>query len=284
MTHEWQSGLISGRVAKWPNDSVTGPLGHLVTRRMKHLLVVGRPGVGKTTVIKRLVSALPKGAMDGFLTEECRERGERVGFWLSPLDGRQVLLAHRCLETDRSGGRTCRVGSYGVNLSVLEQVAVPVLLRALKRSRIVVLDELGKMEVCSEQFEQVARRAFDQGSCLVATAGVAPLPLVEAIKRRRDVELIPLTPANRDAVAEELIARLQARCTEDSRVRALERRADRICEMIVAGDASPLDIEIQQAALREEMARIAPPPHGAYALLYDHRFRRLWQQFRMPHG
>ena len=93
---------------------------------MKHLLIVGRPGIGKTTLLKQLVQSLRGGPIDGFLTEELREAEERVGFWLSPLDGRQVLLAHRRLE------QGVRVGPYKVNVEVLEQVAVPVIRRAVK--------------------------------------------------------------------------------------------------------------------------------------------------------
>ena len=62
---------------------------------MKHVLIMGRPGIGKTVLLKRLAQILRHGPIDGFLTEECREGAERVGFWLSPLDGRQILLAHR---------------------------------------------------------------------------------------------------------------------------------------------------------------------------------------------
>lgn len=241
---------------------------------MKHVLIVGRPGVGKTTLIKHLVQALRHRAIEGFITEEARENEQRVGFWLSPLDGRQMLLAHRQLKTG------VRVGIYHVNPSVLEQVAVPVIYRAMAHARLLFLDELGRMELCSKAFEEAVLQAFDRGPSVVATASVAPILFLNSLKRRRDVELIPLTPANRDLVEEELLVRLDAVCAEDEQVRLLQRQAEHICEMIVSGEVPPIDIEIQQAALRQAIERNFPDKQALYQLLYESRFRRLWQQFR----
>ena len=241
---------------------------------MKHLLIIGRPGVGKTTLLQRLVQALRPHPIDGFLTEELREHEQRMGFWLSAVDGRQVLLAHRRLEEG------VRVGPYKVNVGVLDDIAVPILQRGLRHAQILFVDELGKMELCSARFERSVQDAFDRGRVVVATAGISQIPFLQAVKRRRDVELIPLTTANRAAVQEELAARLQALCAEDVAVRALQRQADRICEMIVAGDVPPIDIEIQQAALRQAAAQAFPEKQALYHLMYESRFRRLWQQFR----
>ena len=243
---------------------------------MKHLLIVGRPGVGKTTLVQRLAESLRGCPVDGFVTEECREHEQRVGFWLSPLDGRQVLLAHRRLESG------VRVGPYRVNTQVLEQVAVPVIRRGVEHALILLLDELGRMELVSTAFEAAVQQAFDRGPTIVATVSVAPMPFLTALKRRRDVELVPLSATNREMVHEELAARLQALCAEDEAVRALQRHAERICEMIVTDDAAPIDIEIQQAALREAITRQFPDKQGLYQLIFESRFRRLWQQFRHP--
>ena len=241
---------------------------------MKHLLIVGRPGIGKTTLMKRLTQSLRSCPIDGFVTEELREHEQRVGFWLSPLDGRQILLAHRRMENG------VRVGPYRVNVSVLDDIAVSIIRRAIQRAFVLFLDELGKMELCSAPFERAVQEAFDRGPSVVATAGVASMPFLNALKRRKDVELVPLSTANRDAVEEELTARLQALCAEDEAVRGLQRQADRICEMIVSGEVPQIDIEIQQSALREAIARTFPDKQALYQLIYESRFRRLWQQFR----
>jgi len=241
---------------------------------MKHLLIVGRPGVGKTTLMKRLVQSLRHRAIDGFLTEELREAEQRIGFWLSPLDGRQVLLAHRRVGTG------IRVGPYKVNVAVLDDVAVSVIRRGIQHAFVLFLDELGRMELCSKHVEEAVQDAFDHGPSVVATAGISPMPFLTALKRRKDVELIPLSSANRAAVEEELTARLGALCEEDEAVRTLQRQADRICEMIVSGETPQIDIEIQQTALREAVARTFPDKQTLYQLIYESRFRRLWQQFR----
>ncbi len=241
---------------------------------MKHLVIVGRPGVGKTTLIKRLTEELHGSQIDGFFTEELREEGERLGFWLSSLDGRQAVLAHRRMESPY------RVGPYKVNVALLDDLAVGIIRRACARALILFVDEIGKMELCSQAFQQAIEEAIVRGPRLVATVGIQHLPFLEALKHRRDVELVPLSSSSWKAVFEELSVRLRALCDEDEHVRHLQQQADRICEMIVSTDIPRIDIEIQEAKLREDVARLFPDQQPLYHMLYESRFRRLWQQFR----
>jgi nucleoside-triphosphatase len=75
------------------------------------VLLTGPPGVGKTTLMKRVVEEL--GHLDpvGFYTAEIREGGARKGFQLESLDGRTGLLSH----VDIKG--PLRVGRYKVDLA-----------------------------------------------------------------------------------------------------------------------------------------------------------------------
>jgi len=241
---------------------------------LKHVLIIGRPRVGKTTLIKRLAQELRGGPVDGFYTEEVLEDGERLGFWLSSLDGRQALLAHRHLHSPY------RVGAYRVNVTVLDELAVSIIRRAIRSAHILLLDEIGKMEVCSRAFQQAVEEAIARGPRLVATGSVQHLPLLEQLKRRHDVELIPLSPTNRQALFEELSARLQTLCEDDEQLRQVHEEADRICELIVSGRLQEIDLEIHQTRLRDWVMRLCPDKPGLYHLLYESRFRRLWQQFR----
>ncbi len=60
----------------------------------------------------------------------------------------------------------------------------------------------------------------------------------------------------------------------------LKRRADRIAFFIVASDLPEIDILIEEENLREECSQLFPDRMHLYEMIYDARFRRLFEQFR----
>jgi nucleoside-triphosphatase len=166
------------------------------------LLVEARPGAGKTTAFRRLAELLSERcvAVAGFTTEELRERGKRVGFAVEALDGERATLAH----VELSGPP--RVGRYGVDLESFEGIALPAL-RAPRRG-VVLIDELGKMELASEPFRAAVEELLDKHVALAATVHTARHPFTDRLKRRRGVEVIRLRAANRDSLPTELADRL----------------------------------------------------------------------------
>jgi nucleoside-triphosphatase len=156
-------------------------------------LIEARPGAGKTTALQRLHALLEGTSVRGFLTAELREGGRRVGFEIETFDGERGLLAHIELPGPP------RVGRYGVDLETFERLALPSLDRAPAKG-VVLIDELGKMELASERFRQAVDRVFDSPVPVVATVLLGRHPFAEALKRRPDVETLRLTAANRDAL------------------------------------------------------------------------------------
>ena len=79
--------------------------------------LTGRPGVGKTTLIKKEIAAVGDRA-GGFYTQEIRERGNRLGFEIITLEGQRALLAHMDCASPY------RMGKYGVDIQSLNRVGV----------------------------------------------------------------------------------------------------------------------------------------------------------------
>jgi nucleoside-triphosphatase len=166
------------------------------------ILLEGRPGCGKTTLARRIVAGLREHdvAVAGFTTEEIREAGKRVGFAIETVGGERDTLAH----VDLPGPP--RVGKYGVDLDALEGLAVPVL-RA-EAGTLVVIDELGKMELASQRFGDAVEELFASPADVVATVHVYRHPLTDALKARPDIERLQVTAANRDDLARVLLRKL----------------------------------------------------------------------------
>lgn len=166
-------------------------------------LLTGRPGVGKTTCLRRtlVLAGRPAG---GFVTEEEREGGARVGFVLVTLDGRRATLA----RVGRHGPP--RVGRYGVDVAALEAVGVPAIRAAVRAGHLVVIDEIGKMELCSADFQAAVEEALAAPVVVLGTILRAPHPWADRVKARPGVEVIEVTLANREALPGQLAARLRA--------------------------------------------------------------------------
>jgi nucleoside-triphosphatase len=167
------------------------------------VLIEARPGAGKTTAIGRLAELLREAGLplSGFLTRELRESGRRVGFEIETFDGERGLLAH----VDIKGPP--RVSRYGVDLDAFERLA----LKALDppgENGVVLIDELGKMELASERFAEAVEAAFEREASIVATVHTARHPFTDELKRRAGIETLELTRANRDRLPDELAERL----------------------------------------------------------------------------
>jgi nucleoside-triphosphatase len=169
----------------------------------KNVFVTGRPGVGKTTLIRKVLDAIPVDA-GGFYTHEIREGGRRVGFAITDLEGGSGVLARVGLKS------AYRVGRYGVNRDDLERIGVAALRRAAERSALVVMDEIGRMELCSDAFMEAVVRALDSGRPVLGTIQDRRNPFLDSVRARPDTEVVRLTESNRDAVADEVLARIRA--------------------------------------------------------------------------
>ncbi len=164
---------------------------------MVHVGLSGVPGVGKTTAVKRIIELLKdRYKLGGFYTEEVREDGRRVGFKVRDImTGEEVVFAHVDFDT------RYRVKNYKVDVERFESVGLKAVERAIEEADIIIIDELGKMELLSEKFEKAVLRALDSGKPVILTMPKKSREaILQDIRRRTDVRIIEITPLNRNII------------------------------------------------------------------------------------
>jgi nucleoside-triphosphatase len=167
------------------------------------LLITGQPGVGKTTVIRRLAERLEPARLQGFYTEEIRSTGERRGFRLVGFDGWMRVIAHVDFP------KRYRVGKYGVDVAALDDAAA--LLLPGSGARVYLIDEIGKMECLSAPLVAAMRALLDGATPVVATVGARGSGFIAEVKKRPDCELWEVTRDNRDDLPARVLAWLAQR-------------------------------------------------------------------------
>lgn len=162
------------------------------------ILLTGNPGVGKTTVLLKVVEDLKaRGCkVGGMVSCEVRSCGTRVGFEVLDLsNGRRGWLAH---VNQKSGPQ---VGRYRVNLADLDSVGAEAIVSAVENSDIVVIDEIGPMELFSESFRKAVRKAVESRKPVLAVVHwKARDTLIDEVKRREDAETHVVTSENRESL------------------------------------------------------------------------------------
>lgn len=164
------------------------------------LFLTGSPGVGKTTVLLKIVEALKAQGyvVGGMISREFRTCGARVGFEVLNLkSGKRGWLAHV------SQGNGPQVGRYRVNLDDLDSVGASAINDAVANAEVVVIDEVGPMELFSNRFISAVEKTIQSNKLVVGIIHwKARHKIADEIRRREDAKLFILTLENRESLAD----------------------------------------------------------------------------------
>ena len=175
---------------------------------MKRLIfITGRPGIGKTSVLLRAVDVLKakRYKVAGMVSREVRKGGVRVGFEIFDFEtGRRGWLAHVNQPTGP------QVGKYRVNLNDLNVVGASSILSAVANADVIVVDEIGPMELSSPAFKEAVTQAIRSEKPVLGTVHHrAKDPLITAIRARGDAEILEVTYENRGDLHNLMVRRLE---------------------------------------------------------------------------
>lgn len=168
---------------------------------MKNIFLTGPPSSGKTTIIKKIIAGLKRPAK-GFYTEEIRVNGKRQGFKMITLDSKEGLLGHRDIKSDFT------VSKYGVSIENIEKIAIPAIIPD-NESQIIILDEIGKMECFSENFQKFSLKILDSYNIVLGTIALGGTEFIKKIKAREDIQLFEVNESNRNELPEKILNLLQ---------------------------------------------------------------------------
>ena len=164
------------------------------------LLLTGNPGIGKTTVLMKTISTLKENgcSIGGMLSCEIRKGRTRIGFKILDLNrGKSGWLAH----TNQKSGP--QIGKYRVNLENLTRIGAQAITYAVTNCCVVVIDEIGPMELCSSNFRDSVYKALESGKTILAVVHLKTNDkFAKEVKTRNDSESFLVTQENRDTLSE----------------------------------------------------------------------------------
>ncbi|RLF90370.1 NTPase [Thermococci archaeon] len=162
--------------------------------------VSGMPGVGKTTLAKRIADEIRREGykVGGIITQEIRSGSKRVGFKVMAIDTGEIgRLAY-------VGYGQPRLGKYVIDVEGFERVAIPAISRALREANLIVIDEIGPMEFKSNEFLKALGLVLKSEKPLLATVHR------RLVDRYRPLgEYYWLTPENRNEVFAEILGKIK---------------------------------------------------------------------------
>jgi nucleoside-triphosphatase len=160
--------------------------------------ITGMPSVGKTQTLIKIIESLEKHGytVEGMITEPIIEKKKRAGFYVTDWKTKEhEVFAHIDFETKE------KVGKYGVDINALERIGVPAVEKAITDDKIdiIIIDEIGKMEMLSEKFCEVVIEALDSDKPIMVTLHKkSRTPLLQDVRRRDDIRILEVTPVNRN--------------------------------------------------------------------------------------
>jgi nucleoside-triphosphatase len=159
-------------------------------------LLTGKPRVGKSTAIKRIINRIGPENFGGFYTEEVCNSTNRIGFNCVSLSGESQRIA----SVDSNS--VVRVGRYGVEINTFENIALKAIKESLDTKKITVIDEIGFMQMLSVPFQQMIHEVISNQHFILGTICVDRHPEIDTIKELPGIKFYALNEENREMVTE----------------------------------------------------------------------------------
>ena len=169
--------------------------------------ITGLPRSGKSAVLEKVVSMISeerkqekrarnedpnlKPIVGGMKTRTIMEDGQRVGFECVDITGDSAVMAHREIDS-----RT-RILGYGINPEALDEIGVAAIQRTMDECELLVVDEIGKFSVESEEFVEIVEALKADMPTILTLHKKSRHPLLQDIRRRDDARILEVTPVNR---------------------------------------------------------------------------------------
>ncbi len=180
------------------------------------ILITGKPGIGKSTLIQKLIDSYDK-PMEWVVTQELRsEGGQRVGFQAINSAGETATISHKhTIESNTV------IGENKVDVEAIDQMfSLDTLIEKL-----LLVDEIGPIQLLSSAFAQSLQQLLRNSptKLLVATIHQSDTRLAQ-YRNAKDIMLVTVSEKNRDFLPSALISVLNAHPKIDNLLPAWRER------------------------------------------------------------
>lgn len=167
---------------------------------IRHILITGNAGIGKSTLIKKLLKELQK-PVYGFVTLKMAEPGKETWpFYMFP--AAQNEAERMCTEENLLGIRGAKKEHRP---EVFDTLGVE-LIRSAEPDGILLMDELGFMESDAERFQSAVLEALHGSIPVIASVKNKPgVPFLDAVRACPGAVIYTVTRENRDMLPDEII-------------------------------------------------------------------------------
>lgn len=170
---------------------------------IERIFITGMPGLGKTMLIRKLADRLDR-PFHVFFTGEIRVRRQRTGFAVESFSGSRAVMAHMDIKSVH------KVSKYGIDIEAFETVALPEMRVALREGKLILLDEIGRMELFSEEFQPLLLELISRKIPLAATIMYKSDPFCNRLKKMPNSHLITIRAGRTELLAPELLRFINA--------------------------------------------------------------------------
>jgi len=135
------------------------------------ILITGPPRCGKSTLISKLIEYYNNEknyTIHGFLTPEIRERGDRIGFDIIDIYSGKISQLARVGDFKTK----YKLGKYNVFIQEFDKYIEDNLSLEEKTIDLIVIDEIGRMELFSKKFQDFITNIFSLKISVLATIGL----------------------------------------------------------------------------------------------------------------